>query len=714
MFVGICLNCGHALTTLTEGEGPESLTEVSEQDVRDSSNLFTSSTTSTLHVRFEGAANRGEIPPEEYRMLLRGLNEKQRQIVMFHRYWCKKAVLALKAGKPIEPYRVFVSGPGGVGKTHVIKLIQSDTIKLLRLSGTIEPDDVTVLLTAPTGVAAFIIGGMTLHSALVLGTSKYGGFQPLSHDRLNSLRSKLSKLALLIIDEISMVGSNMLLEIHNRLQQIKAVMPDQSSFGGVSILAVGDLFQLPPVCQTPVFSVVRDSYAKLYNSGSLWIDEFKMIELDEIMRQKGDSEFCELLCRVRTATHTDDDIVVLKSREIDPDMLDYPLHVYRLNADVDVRNSYMLDNLAPESQQYSIKSCDSRAGQTSHINLSTLSAKRSETGGLHGVLKIAIGARVMLTTNVDVADGLVNGARGEVVHAVMADGKIKHILVKFDHPNVGAKARQASPYFQTFPAAVPFVKHEAMFRAKGKRGSEITRLQFPLTLAWATTIHKVQGLTLDEIVVDMKGGRFSAGQAYVAFSRVKKLEGLRILNFNEKVIKASDDVKNEIVRLNKKVMSPLPVYTCPDDYITIALLNIRSLLPKLLDIEGDDSLVSACIFCFTETWLPPAIIDTPSIRGNHGFIRLDNVSGEKKGGVLISYPESMEVIYKDDLDTNDGIDILFAMLILPSKHPIHLTLVYRSPSVSMNVFLEAMHNVFIHLHRVNNSFPAEAVFFRPR
>lgn len=120
--------------------------------------------------------NRGEIPPEEYSMFLRGLNKKQRQIVMFHRDWCKKAVVALKAGKPIEPYRVFISGPG---KTHVIKLIQSDTIKLLRLSGTIEPDDVTVLLTAPTGAAAFIIGGMTLHSAFVLGTSKYGGFQPL-------------------------------------------------------------------------------------------------------------------------------------------------------------------------------------------------------------------------------------------------------------------------------------------------------------------------------------------------------------------------------------------------------------------------------------------------------------------------------------------------------------------------------------------------------
>ena len=97
----------------------------------------------------------------------------------------KKAVLALKQGRPIVTYFVFLNGPGGVGKSHVIKLIHSDTLKLLRLSGTTEPDDVvTVLLTAPTGAPAFLIKGMTIHSALVLCVSKYGGFKPLGHDKL--------------------------------------------------------------------------------------------------------------------------------------------------------------------------------------------------------------------------------------------------------------------------------------------------------------------------------------------------------------------------------------------------------------------------------------------------------------------------------------------------------------------------------------------------
>ena len=152
------------------------------------------------------------------------------------------------------------------------------------------------------------------------------------------------------------------------------------------------------------------------------------MELDEIMRQRGDSAFCELLCRIRTADHTEDDLAILRSREFTPDLPSYPnqaLHVYRLNVDVDERNSLMLNAVAPENEQYSIKACDAVAGQTNHINLSNLSDRRSETGGLHCVLKLAIGARVMLTTNVDVSDGLVNGARGEVVHIVTNDtGKV--------------------------------------------------------------------------------------------------------------------------------------------------------------------------------------------------------------------------------------------------------------------------------------------------
>ena len=117
-------------------EGCEQLTEISQQDLHDNENILTSTSTN-LHVRFEGAANQQEIPPDKYRQYLRELNDQQRSIVMFHHDWCKKAVIALKEGKPVEPYHVFLSGPGGVGKSHVIKLIHSGTLKLLKLSGTL-------------------------------------------------------------------------------------------------------------------------------------------------------------------------------------------------------------------------------------------------------------------------------------------------------------------------------------------------------------------------------------------------------------------------------------------------------------------------------------------------------------------------------------------------------------------------------------------------
>ncbi len=341
-------------------QGSETITDISPDDLVDNDRLLQSNPTSgsapTLSARFESAANHKVIPPTEYRTLMRSLNTKQKQIVVYHRNWCKRAVIDLKDGKRIEPYYIFLSGPGGVGKSHVIKLIQSDTLKLIRLSGTTEPDDVLVLLTAP-------------------------------NERVNTLRSKLSKLVLLIIDEVSMVGANMLLEIHKRLQQIKAVAPDLM-FGGVSVLAVGNLYQLPPVGQPTLFSRVRDCYAQLYGSSSVWQDQFKLVELDEIMRQRGDSAFAKLLCRARTASCTAVDISVLKSRIVHSNSVDYPtqaLHVYRLNEDVDIRNKYMLSCLPASDPRCKIKATDAATGQTKHIDLGSLSSKRTDTGGLHSV-----------------------------------------------------------------------------------------------------------------------------------------------------------------------------------------------------------------------------------------------------------------------------------------------------------------------------------------
>ena len=239
---------------------------------------------------------------------------------------------------------------------------------------------------------------------------------------------------------------------------------------------------------------------------------------------------------------------------------------------------------------------------------------------------------------------------------------------------------------------MPIGKHEVVFRAKHKRGSEITRLQFPLTLAWATTIHNVQGLTLDEIVVDMKGGRFNPGQAYVAFSRVKTLQGLHILNFSASAIKKSNDVHNEMVRLNTKLLQIIPKLQCQDNHVTIALLTVRSIAAKLPDIASDDGLKYASIMCFCETWLtssePSPVVQIA--------IRCDRASGDNKGGVMISFPEDMQPTHTHRYVSN-GIEAVSTTLLLLNNMPIQIALLYRSPSVPLQALTTLLSRVLNHV-----------------
>uniref|UniRef100_A0A1X7UF03 ATP-dependent DNA helicase n=1 Tax=Amphimedon queenslandica TaxID=400682 RepID=A0A1X7UF03_AMPQE len=174
---------------------------------------------------------------------------------------------------------------------------------------------------------------------------------------------------------------------------------------------------------------------------------------------------------------------VLEGREITTASIDYPthaLHVYGCNDSVEKRNKYMLNSLASESDQYSIKTDDSKTCQTDDFDLHKLSKKKSETANLHHLLTLAIGARVTLTISINVTDGLVNGAKGEVVYIVKDDNlQVKKVLVKFDDLNVGKEAIRASPYRNRFNDVVPIGKVQAKFLAFGKKRAEVTRYQFP-------------------------------------------------------------------------------------------------------------------------------------------------------------------------------------------------------------------------------------------
>ena len=200
----------------------------------------------------------------------------------------------------------------------------------------------------------------------------------------------------------------------------------------------------------------------------------------------------------------------------------------------------MLNQLTPIDQQVTLKAIDStKDTHTSQLDIATPKSKVN-TGGLISELWLAVCANVMLTVNVDVSDRLVNGARGTVADIIKTSGNVTLVLVNFNNSRVGVTAIQKSHHRQQQPHALLISRHEATFRIGRNKSAEVPRTQFPLVLSWATTIHKVQGLTLDKIVVDMKGGRFTAGQAYyVAFSRVKSLDTLFIENLDFKSIKTS-------------------------------------------------------------------------------------------------------------------------------------------------------------------------------
>ena len=215
----------------------------------------------------------------------------------------------------------------------------------------------------------------------------------------------------------------------------------------------------------------------------------------------------------------------------------------------------MLNQLTPEDHQVAIKAIDQAKDNHTFLLDVTMPTSKANTGGLVGVLRLAVGAKVILVINIDVSDGLVNGSLGTVSGIITTGSQVTTILVKFNSDRVGVAAIQKSHYRQDYPDSVSITRHEAMFRIGRDKTVEASRAQFPLVLSWATTIHKVQGLTLDHIVVDMKGGRFGAGQAYVAFSRVKSLNSLFIKNFEAKYIKTSSKVDSGMERLTS---NPLP------------------------------------------------------------------------------------------------------------------------------------------------------------
>ncbi|XP_067660106.1 uncharacterized protein, partial [Haliotis asinina] len=423
--------------------------------------------------------------------ILQSLNSEQSAIFYMVRQWALEKRNSLEP----KPFHLCVHGPGGTGKSLLIKAIHYECNRLLAKCRD-NPDDISVLLCAPTGVAAFNIDAQTIHSAFSIGIDAYWPYIPLSEEKINTLRRKYQSVQLLIIDEISMVDHKLLSYIHGRLKQIKQT-PNDVPFGNVSILAVGDFYQLPPVKGRPLFAE---------NVGvDYWNQIFVKAELTQIMRQRN-LMFAEMLNRLRVHDRDTplqpEDIDTLKGRETGSDM--DCVHIFPRNKQVDEFNEKML--IAKCSNVITIEAEDVLKQRQTNVKLRRMCGSFA----LPQKIKMGIGARVMLTRNIDTSDGLVNGVFGTVSHLLMRENERKpmKIFIEFDNCKVGAELRKKTH----FPVDVSVNSTPVEVQEETARNGAGVRRQFPLKLAWACTVHKTQGLTFDQISVSFDGIK-TPGQA---------------------------------------------------------------------------------------------------------------------------------------------------------------------------------------------------------
>ncbi|XP_063436496.1 uncharacterized protein LOC134717928 [Mytilus trossulus] len=532
--------------------------------------------------------SRSEVIP-----LLRTLNEKQKRIFFKIREWCNLKV----NGKNPPPFHVFVTGGAGTGKSHLIKCLYYEATRILAHCSP-NPDDLTVLLTAPTGTAAFNINGLTIHSSLSIFKGLSVEKAMLGEDKLNSLRSKLENLQILIIDEVSMVNKRLLFFIHERLRQIKK-RPEKYPYGGVSVIAVGDFYQLPPVKSKRSDKLYVNDPSNPLNY--LWNDLFSVVELDEVMRQREDSLFAQLLNRLRVKQNNyplkcSDQEMLKECIDSGPDEA---LHIYATNNEINMYNNEMIMKLSSEPKL--IEAQDFEKDKTT----GKLTKRRQNFAKTNICLPTSIllaeGARVMMIKNEAVSDGLVNGVMGTVLSiSEFSKGALpKNIYIHFDNDRVGKNAKvqkiingKRCVGLEPSTEIIPF--------------SNGTRKQYPLQLAWACTVHKVQGLTVQQAVVCLNKC-FAYGQAYVALSRVTSKNGLTILPIDDKTLNkkiySDPDIKEGIKSMDNFLSQNDTIVSNHKAGLSIVYHNIQGLKAHQNDLKANSDFQNANYICLTETWL---------------------------------------------------------------------------------------------------------------
>ena len=544
-----------------------------------------------------------------YRLHMRSLNREQYEFFT-HVLHC--AILGS------TQHLSCLHGGAGTGKSHVLKAIYQSLYRLLSSTAGVDNTDKRILIVSPTGKAAYNVNGSTINSAFhVPANQPLYNYMPLSYDNINSYRAKYRNLRWILCDEISMVSNYMLRYIHLRMQDI---MANKLPFGGVNVIAIGDLYQLKPVKGSYIFKDLGGDYGPL--ATNLWTEHFKIYELHEIMRQKGDQSFAELLNRLRLGKHTANDIATLKSRlvkEEDTTQLSHLPRFFPMRAQVQAYNEQALQHLPENSTVVTVTAIDITPSDLSHkfrdkIIRVTDRKLPKDTGGLPKKITIATQAQYDLISNIDVEDGLMNGAECCVKHIYFEPGNTAYpaiVWVKFEDPRIGRDHRRNYKHLYTRDIVSAWTPVFAIKRSFKIEDVFVHRIQFPLRQAAARTIHVAQSATFKEILVDMRGNArtpkiFWDHMHYVAFSRVTSLAGLHITNLNEDNIRTSSHVEQylqEARQRNNLQLSFTPMYNFSDSHFKIAYNNCRSYRKHYKDVQHDFTMLAADIIALSETKL---------------------------------------------------------------------------------------------------------------
>ncbi|WP_269365805.1 exonuclease domain-containing protein [Brachybacterium paraconglomeratum] len=385
-------------------------------------------------------------------------------------------------------HHLFLTGKAGTGKSTLIRHY-------------LEQTDRSTITVAPTGIAALNVDGYTIHRlfSFPLGVTEEdvrgGSYYP------GRFAKALKELDTLIIDEASMVRADLFDALTAALEQY-GPRPG-TPFGGVQLVLVGDLYQLPPVVTDSEAAWIEERYGTpfFFSARSFDEDTFPVVELSTVFRQQGDDQLVDLLNAVREGTLLEEARGELNRRtdpDFEPGLDEFWLTLATTNRIVGARNRQMLERLPAPVQTFTAQT----SGDTDGFEKPT-----DET------LRIAVGAQVMLLNN-DPLDRWVNGTLGRITAiGADSDGPVVTVLLR------DGRTEQVREH--TWEITRPSVEGGALVHQVIG-----TFTQLPMKLAWAITIHKSQGQTLDRVVVDLTGGTFANGQLYVALSRCTSLEGL--------------------------------------------------------------------------------------------------------------------------------------------------------------------------------------------